>query len=199
MSLSRLLVLPHRGLRLPRQCGVSLIEMLVAILVLSFGMLAMAGLHASSLKLGKMAQYRAVAQQLADDYVDRMRAGTLGLTQAQAAALTPSYYFQQDYNPVGAIPNVPACAVPNQCTGPELAARDQARWRAIARASLPGGGLYVQPVTLPGGGATAQVEVSVVWRDPQAAANGETGGECPAAMAVPSPPPSCLLLRATLW
>jgi len=175
--------------------GVSLIEMLVAILVLSFGMLAMAGLHASSLKLGKMAQYRSVAQQLADDYADRMRAGMLGLTPAQAAAAAPAYYFQQDYDPVGAVPVVPACAVANQCTSAELAARDQARWRNVARLSLPGGGMYVQP-TAAGGPV---VEISVVWRDPQAATNGETGGECPAAMGVPSPPPSCLLLRATLW
>jgi type IV pilus assembly protein PilV len=175
--------------------GVSLIEMLVAVLVLSFGMLAMAGLHASSLKLGKMAQFRAVAQQLADDYVDRMRAGTLGLTQAQAALLAPAYYFQQAYDPAGALPAVPACVLADQCTGAELAARDQARWRRLARLSLPGGSLYVQPVAA----GSPVVEVTVVWRDPQAVANGETGGECPAAMAAPDPAPSCLLLRATLW
>jgi type IV pilus assembly protein PilV len=191
---------PHSPGRQPvvavaRVRGTSLIEMLVAILVLSFGMLAMAGLHASSLKLGKMAQYRAVAQQLADDYADRMRAGMVGLTQVQAAAAAQAYLYQQDYDPNGAVPAIPACVVANQCTSAELAARDQARWRNVARASLPGGSLYVQPMAA----GSSVVEVSVVWRDPQAGANAETGGECPAAMAVPSPPPSCLLLRATLW
>lgn len=195
MSLSRHPSRATSGLVRRRGRGVSLIEMLVAILVLSFGMLAMAGLHASSLKLGKMAQYRAVAQQLADDYADRMRAGMLGLTPAQAAAAAPAYFFQQDYDPNGAVPVVPGCVVANQCTSAELAARDQARWRNVARLSLPGGSLYVQPTVA----GSPVVEVSVVWRDPQAAANGETGGECPAAMGVPAPAPSCLLLRATLW
>lgn len=182
-----------------RQQGVSLIEMLVAILVLSFGMLAMAGLHASSLRLGKMAQYRAVAQQLADDYADRMRATTRGLTQAQAAAVAPGYLFLQAYSPTSALPAVPACVVPNACTAAELAARDQARWRNIARASLPGGGLFVQQPQVAGAPGPV-VEVTVVWQDPQTATGaGETGGECPVAMGQITPAPSCLLLRATLW
>lgn len=54
--------------------GFSLIEVLVAIVILSLGMLGMAGLQASSLRNNQAAYYRSQATLLAYDILDRMRA-----------------------------------------------------------------------------------------------------------------------------
>ncbi len=54
--------------------GTSLIEALVAIVVLSLGLLGLAGLQLNALKLSHGAHLRAQAAQLAYDVLDRMRA-----------------------------------------------------------------------------------------------------------------------------
>lgn len=56
------------------QRGVSLIEVLVTIVVLSLGLLGLAALQALGLKAGESSHYRANAAFLAQDMVDRMRA-----------------------------------------------------------------------------------------------------------------------------
>ena len=48
----------------PAQRGASLIEVMVAIVVLSIGMLSMAWQHAVALKYDKMSQFRGIATQL---------------------------------------------------------------------------------------------------------------------------------------
>ncbi len=68
-----------------RQRGLSLIEVLVAIVVISLGLLGMAGLQAASLRSSQSALYRAQAAQLADDMAERMRTN---VGQATAYALT---------------------------------------------------------------------------------------------------------------
>jgi type IV pilus assembly protein PilV len=57
-----------------RQAGVALVEVLVAMLVVSVGVLAMAGLLATASRYGKTSEYRAVATLLAADMADRIRA-----------------------------------------------------------------------------------------------------------------------------
>lgn len=54
--------------------GLSLIEVLVAVVVLSIGLLGLAGLQASGMRVGQSSLYRSLAAQLASDMVDRMRA-----------------------------------------------------------------------------------------------------------------------------
>ena len=63
-----------------RAGGVSLIEVLVALLVVSLGILAMSGLLTNSTRYGKTSEFRAVATLLANDIADRMRANKAGVT-----------------------------------------------------------------------------------------------------------------------
>lgn len=56
------------------QTGFSLIEVLVSIIILSLGLLGMAGLQATGLKNNYSAHTRAQAAQYAYDMIDRMRA-----------------------------------------------------------------------------------------------------------------------------
>ena len=71
------------------QAGVSLVEVLVAVVVLSIGLLGLAGLQASGIRVGQSSIYRSQAAQLAYDMVDRMRvnvasAGSYGIGLADA-------------------------------------------------------------------------------------------------------------------
>jgi len=56
-----------------RQSGFTLLEVLVAILVLSIGLLGLAGLMASSIRNNHSAYQRTQATWLAYDMIDRMR------------------------------------------------------------------------------------------------------------------------------
>lgn len=57
-----------------RQCGLSLIEVLVAVLVIAVGLLGLAGLQAGALQSNRVAYERTQASLLAYDIVERMRA-----------------------------------------------------------------------------------------------------------------------------
>ena len=54
--------------------GFSLVEVLISIVILSIGLLGMAGLTAASMNGTNTAYYRSQATVLADDILDRMRA-----------------------------------------------------------------------------------------------------------------------------
>lgn len=98
----------------PSMRGFSLIEVLVAIAVLSIGLLGMGALQVSGLRVGQGSFYRAQAAQFAIDMADRMRANqgaarNYGLTMAASAP-----------------------------TGTSVLDRDRADWLAKLR-NLPGG------------------------------------------------------------
>jgi type IV pilus assembly protein PilV len=57
-----------------QQDGMTLIEILVAIVVLSIGLLGLAGLQLKGLQVGQGSTYRWQAAMLAEDIADRMRA-----------------------------------------------------------------------------------------------------------------------------
>lgn len=86
---------------LRRQRGVSLIEVLVAIVVLSLGVLAMAGLQLSSLRTSTSALHRSHAATLAADMAERIRANLPNasnyvLAVGAAAPSAPSNLHQRD-------------------------------------------------------------------------------------------------------
>jgi type IV pilus assembly protein PilV len=58
----------------PQSRGLTLVEILIALLILSVGLLGLAGLQTMSLKFNTSAYYRTQATQLAYDFADRMRA-----------------------------------------------------------------------------------------------------------------------------
>jgi type IV pilus assembly protein PilV len=59
--------------RVTVQSGVSMVELLVALLIFSFGMLGLAGLQTRTLSFNQSSLYRSQATALADDLLDRMR------------------------------------------------------------------------------------------------------------------------------
>lgn len=100
------------------QKGVSLIEVLIAVLVLSLGLLGMAGLQFSSLRNNQSATERSMAVILSYSILDRMRAN-------RSAALAGNYNFSDA-----------ACTAP---TGTNLADTDIAAWLTSVQQSIGAG------------------------------------------------------------
>lgn len=187
-------VIPLQASR--RQRGASLLEVLIAILIMSFGLLAMAGLTASSQQYSKMAQFQTIGSQLAIDYAERMR--------GNAAAFQQSLYDRTSAYSVATVA-VPPCALPAQCTLAEMAARDQAEWIGELRARLPGGDGFVQRDAV----NPLAADIWVMWADPSlvvgagASDNLATTGstDCPAAAVAAVPAgslPRCMYYRVSI-
>lgn len=81
------------GLTHRAQVGATLIEVLVAVVVLSIGLLGLAGLQATSIQANQGAYYRSQASILAADITDRMRANRKAVLAGDynLAELTSSY------------------------------------------------------------------------------------------------------------
>lgn len=124
--------------------GLTLVEILVALVVLSIGLLGLAGLQTLSLKFNTSAFHRTQATALAYDFADRMRAN-------RQAALADEYTiaFQDP---------VPVCAAPNLAG--TISQQDIAIWRNTLACRLP---QSTGSVTRNGNEFT----VSVRWDDTQ--------------------------------
>lgn len=187
-------MLSKQGTR-KKLCGAALIEVLVSMLLSAVALLALAGVNAAALRLGKMSQHRAHATLLALDLAERVRANPVG-------AGAGHYGFHADWASQSAAPAPTAqCqASVSFCGAAEMAALDVAQWRWHVRALLPQGAVLVQ--NHPQGAATERVDIWIAWQEPSSAAvvpsapggSGSAGdpnaspaaaGECPDSLGVP--------------
>ena len=124
------------------QAGILLIEVLVTVVIASFGLLGVAGVILNSLKVNESSYTRAQAVWLANDIIDRMRANR---GAAEGAALP--YNF--------ALGNT--CLVPDPSTVP---GQDVNQWLCTVANTLPSGQGSVNLAS-----ATKKVTVTVQWDD----------------------------------
>ena len=108
-----------------RQRGISIIESLVALVVISVGMLGIAGLYLSSLQASRAAKMRSAAVELVGSLADRIRAN-----RDAATAYNTSTY--------GGAPATQNCDTA-RCSAAALAQDDLSRWLTDLKAGLPGG------------------------------------------------------------
>lgn len=103
----------------PKQEGVSLIEVIIALFVLSIGMLGISGLSLYSLKSNRDALQRTRAVVLAADLADRIRANPAGAADYPGLVAAP-----------GSAANgcMHTAAVPAMCTPAEIAQDDVFYW-----------------------------------------------------------------------
>ncbi|MEX2496947.1 MAG: type IV pilus modification protein PilV [Woeseia sp.] len=113
---SRLLGIACAGSR-----GLTLVEILIALLILSIGLLGLAGLQTMSLKFNTSSYYRTQATALAYDLADRMRANR------QAA-------LNGEYNTAFQDP-APACGANGD--GGSVPQQDIAAWRNALACRIP--------------------------------------------------------------
>ncbi len=142
------LSLPHTV----RQRGFTMVETLVALVVLAIGLLGIAALHLESLRAGRTAIYRTQAVNLAADVADRIRANRVALLD-----------YAVNYATVPA--PVAECSTTAGCSAEDLAATDLAMWKAEVARALPGGEAQVE-VTAPAvAGDPATYLVTIRWNE----------------------------------
>ena len=176
-----------------RQHGASLIEVLVAILILSFGMLSLGAMMSFGVQLPKLSAYRATATSLASGYIERVRANPNGFTSdLYSAALNETSAWS--FTDIA----LSDCQYAAPCTEATLATMDiQASRRAVRRA-LPAGDMIMKCDA----GTCTKADYGnlwIVWQEPStfAALNPASSDNCPveATTAYSSPAPRCLYVR----
>jgi type IV pilus assembly protein PilV len=117
--------------------GFTLLEFLVAVLVLSFGLLGIAGLLLASVQNNSVSTQRTAATFLAQDMADRMRSNINATKVKDVNGVTQTaYYLSAD---VDANANCFGTASTGCNSRQAVAARDLFVWRQQIRASLPAG------------------------------------------------------------
>ena len=130
-----------------RAAGFTLIEVLIALVVMSVGMFGIAGLYLHSIQAGRTSVFRHQAITLAGDVADRIRANpTAGVAYESAG-------FDN------------GCMTTTECSPEEMAENDIKSWTDQAASSLPSGQVSIT-FTDTGAGAPDQYEIVVTWSEP---------------------------------
>lgn len=127
------------------QLGFTLLEVMMALVVLAFGLMGLAGLQATGIKNNNSAYYRSVAAQYAAEISDRMRAN---------AAV--------DYSTITAATHT-SCKSVTGCTTTEMAENDLKEWTDGLAGSLPLGNGTVTPIAV--SNPDKAYVVSIFWDD----------------------------------
>jgi type IV pilus assembly protein PilV len=128
-----------------RARGFTMVEALVALVVLAVGMLGIAGLYVTTLRSGSSAIYRTQAINLATDMADRIR----GNRNANLA-----------YNGAAANNSCFGAAATADCSPAQMAANDLFLWNAQLAQLLPTG---TGTVVVAGASAPYTYTITITW------------------------------------
>lgn len=142
-----------RAARQRRSCGASLLEVLIAMLIFSFGMLGLAALQTYSVKANQGAHFRSQATALANTLLDNIRANRSNIGD----------YYSNAYvaTTCGTAPTASAAA-----------ALDLQMWRQQVACQLPQGNAAVAPIS------ATEVAVCIRWSDARMQEGATTGTDC---------------------
>ena len=136
----------HGMIQNGRQQGFSLVEVLIALVIMSIGMLGIAGLYVQSLQAGRTSMFRHNAVIVAADVADRIRANRNGGIAYE--------------DPVG---NYNYCDQEIECDEAAMAANDVWLFQEQARTTLPEGEVEI---TFDDTVTPWQYTIRVVWQEP---------------------------------
>lgn len=138
--------------RLTKQCGVSLIEVLITTLVLGIGLLGVAALQVSSVSSNQEGFYVSQATSIAEDYAARVRTSKISsMLYYKPEASTYAAYIGQYKS--GSLSCGAADTAPTHCQGSDttctleqLAKSDQWDVCQIAKETLPEGSVEIKSI-----------------------------------------------------
>ena len=130
--------------------GFTIVEALVALVVLSIGMLGMAGLFVTTLRSGGSAISRMQAVSLASDMADRIRANPDGQSAYAAAAATSIGCMGSSTTP---------------CTSATMAANDLFVWQTEIANTLPGSPTGTVAFVPSAGAVPGTYTITVTWSE----------------------------------
>jgi len=139
-----------------RQRGVTMLEVLVTLVIITLFVLASAAVQSSAVKLNKAAEFRTEAVLLATEMGERIEANVV-------EALNQSY----SCNPCS-LTTTPTSCVTGSCTTAQMAAFDLAEWGNRLGATLPGASATI--VWTAANGATTPptppfYTITITWTD----------------------------------
>jgi type IV pilus assembly protein PilV len=181
--------------RLQRQNGSGLIEVLVSIVLMSFGLLGIAGMYNYTISANKSASSRLTAAMLATDFAEIVRANPDGFKDGSYDHSMGT--FSVTASTVGTVAAGDKCAFPD-CTKSTLATQDIALMKARVKAYLPAGEFETKRV-----GSTNQFDIWIVWVEGKGVSGSESNFDnCPSSLATqtptPNPFPRCIFTRVSL-
>ncbi len=150
--------------------GFTLLEIMIALLILSIGLLGLAGLQANGLRQNNNALMRTYAMIQAYDMAERMRANPAGVSAgnyALAAATTSP-----------ADPGQYCIGTGSDCNAAQLAAADIFEWWQQTNSLLPSGTGSIQPSPVAGGTGN-EWTITVMWDEERTGATGTGCGPDP--------------------
>lgn len=112
-----------------RQSGFSLLEVLIAVVVTSVGLIGLAGMQAAGLNSNQRAYQRSQATVLAYDLADRMRANTNSINSYLTSSMTLAQAV--------AAGEVAGCKSTTGCSTAQMAQTDLVDWNADLTVALP--------------------------------------------------------------
>jgi type IV pilus assembly protein PilV len=138
-----------------RMAGVSIIEALVALVIISVGMLGIAGLYLTSMQAGRSANLRMQAINLTTDMADHIRSNKRGLPSYKASAADKGTVHDCDTL---------------KCSAVEIAENDIYVWKLAISAALPANAngtlTYTDVADLnPNRKQPDYCEVMITWRE----------------------------------
>lgn len=139
-------------IRPPKQRGLTMVESLVALVVLSVGLLGIAGLYVTSLRTGRTALLRTQAVNLVSDMSDRIRANGRGRGAYDLATY-------------GGAPALHNCVLAANCSAAELAEYDLARWVANVNDTMPNPVAQLTFTPAAGAGLPDQYQILLTWQE----------------------------------
>ena len=140
------------------QSGFTLLEVMIALVIFSIGLLGLAGLQAGGLRSNTQAQLRTIATIQAYDMAERIRSNPRGVQDG-------------DYNALDDTTPTAGDCISNTCTAAEMATYDYYEWELNTQNALPSGHGTVSSASV-GGGATRLFTVTVMWDEERTGVNG---------------------------
>lgn len=134
------------------QTGFSLVEVLIALVIMSIGMLGIAGLYVQSMQAGRTSMFRHHAVTLAGDVADRIRAN-------------PTAGIAYDHVATDLGTNGMCVANGIDCDAATMAGHDIFLWQAQALTSLPRGRVSVA-FTAGVGATPPSYLITIAWDEP---------------------------------
>ena len=180
-----------------KHSGTSLIEVLIAMLILSFGMLSLAAMVSFAVQMPKLSGYRAIAVNLATAHIDRMRANPIGFGNG-------GYDKPDSYDGSNTVLNMgtsDTCTYP-ACDPASLSTMDAAATNVAVRAQLPAGGVLMTRDNNTGVNSKTDGNLWIMWQEPDSRTpmHAATSDNCPSDISqnYASTRPRCLYVRFKL-
>lgn len=149
---------PRTGPLLGQTAGFSMVETLVAIVIMAVGVIGAAGMQLTALRTARQSAYQSTASHIASDMAEAIRAGQAWASRGGR----PDPYLEFNHDASNADGSAPAgiSCYTDVCEPAEFAAFEISEWRTRINQSLPGGRFVICRDSEPWDGGSN----SVAWQ-----------------------------------